>query len=149
MTAKTEWIRANYDSQMPIPEWVSFANTAQLVANPTPQGGVPKPLSIIEFGVDLTPNDRRILQNEYAYRSLLTNINKGDLQSVQADLQNLATTPQISPEAIAILNTALAESTMTIPDPNWQSQVLLSPAQQAGFDAVLVNEVEEALAEPV
>ncbi len=142
---KAEWIRANYDVKLPIPEWVSFANTEQLVDNPAPQGEVPKPLSILAFAANLAPNDRRLLQNEGAYKSLLANVDKGDILSTQADLQNLATTPQISQAAIDILNTALYESTLTIADPNWQSQVLLSPAQQAGFDAVLVDEVVEAL----
>jgi hypothetical protein len=52
---KAEWIRANYNSQLSIPEWTSFANTPQLVANPTPQGEVTKPLTIIEFGANLVP----------------------------------------------------------------------------------------------
>ena len=142
---KTEWIRANYDTKLSIPEWVSFANTAQLVSNPSSQGQVPKSLSVIEFATNLSPNDRRLMQNEGANNSLIANINKGNLSTIQIDLQNLVTTPQISPEAINILNAALIATTKTIPDPNWQAQVLLSPAQQVGFDVVYVDEVVEAL----
>ncbi len=145
MSTKAEWIRENYDPELSIREWVSFANTPTLVNNPNLQGEVPKPLSFIEFASNLTPNDRRILQNESAYQSLLVNFNKGDLPAIQADLQNLTTTPSISQDAINVLDTAIYESTMTIPDPNWETQVMLSPAQLAGFDVVLVDEVEEAL----
>lgn len=138
---KLEWI------QQQIAQGVtnfSVLNTPELVANPVPQGQVPKPVSILEFAANLSPNDRRLLQNEYAYRSLLTNINKGDLSSIQADLQNLTTTPSISQDAITILNSTLTATTETMPDPNWQSNVYLSPAQQAGFDVVSLQDWIEA-----
>lgn len=119
-------------------------NTPELVANPVPQGTVPKPLPIIEVATTLNASDRRILMNEYAYHSMIINIDKGDLSSTQADIQNLVTTPGISQSAINILNAALLATTETIPDPNWQVQVYLTPAQQAGFSPVTVQEWMEA-----
>ena len=150
MTPKQQWIKSQYESspEKNIPLFTSSLNTQTLVANPVPQGDVPKPLSFISIASQLAPNDRRILQNEGAYHSLLTNMEKGDLPAIQVDLQNLVTTPNISNAAITVLNNALAEATLTIPDPNWQAQILANPAELAGYAPVLINEVIEALALP-
>ncbi len=149
MTAKAQFIQAQrllYPIE-PIASFTSRLNTPSLVNNPTERGTVPKPLSILEIASDLVANDRRLLQNQGSYNSLITNINKGDLLSIQADIQNLATTPQLSTEGVTVLNEALAASAETIPDPNWQAQLMLSPAQVAGFGTILTSEVVEALQE--
>ena len=144
---KFEWIRARYNTspEKNIPLFTSILNTQSLVANPVPRATVPKPISILQVASNLSANDRRLLQNEGAYSSLIENVNKGDLMSAQADIQNLATTPQISPAAIATLQTALEATTQTEPDPNWQSQIMASPAELAGYGVIYRNEVEEAM----
>ena len=80
------------------------------------------------------------------YGLAIKNINKGDLLSAQADIQNLITTPQISPAAIAVLQTALQSTAQTELDPNWQPQIMASPAELAGYGLIYSNEVEQAIA---
>lgn len=147
--SKAQWIRDQYalSPEKNIPLFASSLNAQSLVPNPIAQGQIPKPLSFTAIASQLAPNDRRILQNEGAYHSLLTNVQKGDLPAIQADLQNLATTPNISEAAITVLNNALAESTQTILNPSWQAQIMASPAELAGFAPVLVDEVVAALEE--
>ena len=144
---KRDWIRAQYATFTPqnIPSFTSAMNTQSLVTNPAPQLNVPKRISILEVAANLLPNDRRLLQNEGAYKSLIDNVAKGDLLSAQADIQNLATTPQISPAAIAILQGALQATTQTEPDPSRPAQILASPAQLAGHGIIFCDEVVEAL----
>ena len=147
--SKAQWIRDQYalSPEKNIPLFASSLNTQSLVPNPIAQGQIPKPLSFAAIASQLAPNDRRILQNEGAYHSLLANVEKGDLPAIQADLQNLVTTPNISTAAVTVLNNTLAESTQTILDPNWQAQIMASPAELAGFAPVLVDEVVAALEE--
>ena len=145
--AKRDWIRAQYATFTPqnVALFTSAMNTQTMVTNPSPLTNVPKPISILAVAENLLPNDRRLLQNEGAYKSLIDNVVKGDLISAQADIQNLATTPQISPAAIAILQGALAASTLTEPDPNRPPLILASPAQLAGHGLILCDEVEALL----
>ena len=147
MTSKQLWIRARHSAstEKNIALFTAAANRESMVTNPAPLTNVPKPISILAVARNLLANDRRLLQNEGAYKSLIDNVAKGDLISAQADIQNLATTPQISPAAIAILQGALAATTLTEPDPNRPAQIMISPAQLAGHGIIFCDEVVEAL----
>ena len=147
MTPKQLWIRAQYATFIPqnVALFTAAMNRQSQVTNPAPITNVPKPISILAVATNLLANDRRLLQNEGAYKSLIDNVAKGDLISAQADIQNLTTTPQISPAAIAILQGALAATMLTEPDPNRPPLILASPAQLAGYGLILCDEVVEAL----
>ena len=147
MTPKQLWIRAQYaaSTEKNIALFTAAANRESMVTNPAPLTNVPKPISILAVAENLLPNDRRLLQNEGAYESLIKNVAKGDLISAQADIQNLTTTPSISLAAIAILQGALEATTLTEPDPSRTPLVLASPAQLSGHGLILCNEVVEAL----
>ena len=148
MTAKQQWIRTRYNAsaEKNIALFTSVLNTQSLVTNPVTRALTPKPISILQVASTLSANDRRLLQNEGAYSSLIKNIEKGDILSAQADIQNLATTPQISSAAITVLQGALQATTQTELDPNWQAQIMASPAELAGHGVIYCDEIEQVLA---
>ena len=147
MTPKQLWIRTQYATFTPqnVALFAAAMNRQSMVTNPAPLTNVAKPISILAVATNLLANDRRLLQNEGAYESLIKNVAKGDLISAQADIQNLTTTPSISPAAIAILQGALEATTLTEPDPNRPPLILASPAELAGHGLILCDEVVEAL----
>ena len=146
-TQKRQWIE--FQSQAlsitnPNDLWSHLTTTSVEVENTDPRDDVPKPLSILEVAQSITPNDRRLLMG-FAYQSLLTNINKGDMLSVAADIQNLATTPEITQATIDTLNAILTAPPQTEPDPNWKPTKLVLMYVAAGFTELTLGEVVEAL----
>ncbi len=144
---KQQWIKsqAQYlNITNPNDLWSHLLTTQVEVENTSPEATIPKPLSILEFAASLDPNDRRLMQNEGAYQSLITNINKGDLPSAQADIQNLITTPQLSQDAIGVLNAALIATTETIPAPR-QPTAKVPMYVAAGYAELTLGEVIEAI----
>jgi hypothetical protein len=137
---KLAWIR----SKIGIIHDFGDLNTLNLVANPVPQGLVLKPLSVAAIAGTISASDRRLLQNEGAYKSLLQNLEKGQFLDVLACIQNLATTPNLSEDGITKLNNAIVTAQETELDPNWQPQILATPAELAGFSPVTLQEWEEA-----
>lgn len=137
---KLAWIRSKIDT---IHDFGDL-NTPSLVANPVPQGLVFKPLSVATIAGTISAADRRLLQNEGAYKSLLQNLEKGQFFDVLACIQNLATTPNLSQDGVAKLNNAITTTQETELDPNWQAQILATPAELNGFPPVTLQEWEEA-----
>lgn len=148
MTAKQAFIQSQSQASgiiAPNTLW-GYLNDLVEIDNPVAQGQVSISIPIIEIGASLLANDRRLLQNEGAYKSLFINIDKNDLLSVGADIENLITTPGISQGAVNVLNAVLVSAGNTQPDPNWSSKVWVKRCVAAGFDLVSYEDVVGALA---
>ena len=141
---KLEWIKAQYTASQEknIPTFTSALNTQSLVSNPAPQGTVPKAITINEAFSIVPDVEAFAISETRTYDRLLDAFNHGRMDWVQDNIKTLIAGNKMT---VATANALGAHMAQTEPDPNWQVQVLLSPAQQAGFDVVYVDEVVEAL----
>ena len=141
---KLEWIKAQYTAsqEKDISTFTSALNTQSLVSNPVPQGIVPKAITINEAFSIVPDAEAFEISETRTYDRLLDAFNHGRMDWVQDNIKTLIAGNKMT---VATANALGALMAQTEPDPNWQAQVLLSPAQQAGFDVVYVDEVVEAL----
>jgi hypothetical protein len=130
------------------PEWnaqqiVSYANTPRTIPNPVNRPTVPKQVNFTAVSSQIVAADRVKIQNQLkgTYESLLTNINKGQVQDVGLDVENLIGSGLLSAETITILQSAIAEVIAGEPDPNWQPTVYQPPYADHGLTPVLLDEV--------
>ena len=148
---KQEWL-LNQISQFPelsARELASYLNDKQLINNPTPIGDVPNTPTIVElsnvFGTDFAT--RAKVQRDPIWKFILEDIAANRTEFFFSNLQNLL--GDGSQDGInGIISQAHYDAILVLlqrtkPDPNYQAQVFLSPAELAGYVVVLVNEVEE------
>jgi hypothetical protein len=156
MTTKAQFIQAQrllYPTE-PIASFVSRLNTPSLVNNPTSQGKIPKQANLTLIINSLADADVLVLNTKYAaiVSAIIENINKGQIADVANLIRSLSAS-ELSQSAKTVINEsfqAIAASyqdpaTYGDLDPNWQAQLMLSPAQVAGFGTILTSEVVEAL----
>lgn len=117
-------------------------NEKTLVNNPKPQGTVPVLPTLEEALGIVTPEEQFAIAETWTYDRLLSSINQQRWDLVAANLEILKNGGLLSEDSHKKLITLLQK---TQPDPNYQAQVWLSPAELYGFGVVLVNEVEELL----
>lgn len=146
MTTKTEFIaqiRTNH------PNWnaqqiVEYANTPRKIPNPVSQPTIPKNVDFTQVSAQIAVTDRVKIQNQLkgTYDSLLANINKGQVQDVGLDVENLIGSGLLSAETITILQSAIAEVIAGEPDPNWQPTVYQPPYADHGLTPLLLSDLE-------
>jgi hypothetical protein len=150
---KQEWL-LNQIAQFPelsSRELVSKLNDKVLVNNPFPIGDVPDTPTIVElsnvFGTDFAT--RAKVQRDPIWKFILDDIAANRTEYFFSNLQNLlGNGSQDGINGIisqAHFDDILVLINRTKPDPNYQAQLWLSPAELAGFDIVLVSEVEELM----
>lgn len=144
---KTEFIEQIRNDH---PDWdaqqiVSYANTPREIPNPANRPTVPKQVNFTEVSKLIAVADRVKIQNHLkgTYESLLANINKGQVQDVGLDVENLIGSELLSAETITILQNAIAEVIAGEPDPNWQPTVYQPPYADYGLTPVLLSDLEE------
>lgn len=131
------------------PEWddqqiLEYANTPFLHPNPVPQPTVPKQVSFTAVAQNIPAPDRVVIQNELfgTYESLLKNIDKGQLNDVAGDVENLIASNRLSITAIQVIQTAIAEVSQGQPDPNWQATIYSNRCQDLGFSNLILTDLE-------
>lgn len=131
------------------PEWdaqqiLEYANTPFLHPNPVPQPTVPKQVSFTAVAQNIPAPDRVVIQNELSgtYESLLKNIDKGQLNDVAGDIENLIASNRLSITAIQVIQAAIAEVSQGQPDPNWQATIYSNRCQDLGFSNLILTDLE-------
>lgn len=131
------------------PEWdaqqiLEYANTPFLHPNPVPQPTVPKQVSFTAVAQNIPATDRVVIQNELSgtYESLLKNIDKGQLNDVAGDVENLIASNRLSITAIQVIQAAIAEVSQGQPDPNWQATIYSNRCQDLGFSNLILTDLE-------
>ena len=150
---KQEWLlnQITQFSELPARELTSYLNDKVLVNNPVPIGDVPDTPTIVElsnvFGTDFAT--RAKVQRDPIWKFILDDIAANRTEYFFSNLQNLlGNGSQDGINGIisqAHFDDILVLINRTKPDPNYQAQVWLSPAELVGYGIILVNEVEELM----
>ena len=139
---KQEWL-LNQIAQFPelsARELASYLNDKVLVDNPTPIGQVPVVPTLEEVSDKVTDTEVFEIGETEAYKRILDALNQNRPDWIVGNLTTLKRGLKLSQESYdAIL--VLLQSTEL--DPNYQEQILISPAELAGYGVILVSDVEE------
>ncbi|MFM6871225.1 MAG: hypothetical protein ACKPJ9_11670 [Dolichospermum sp.] len=123
-------------------ELTSYLNDKVLVDNPFPQQQIPVLPTLEEALGIVTPEEQFAIAETWTYDRLLSSISQQRWDLVAVNLKTLKNGQLLSEDSYGKIIALLQK---TQPDPNYQAQVWLSPAENAGFKDVLVNEIEELL----
>ncbi|MFM6280229.1 MAG: hypothetical protein ACKN9K_17935 [Dolichospermum sp.] len=123
-------------------ELASKLNDKVLVDNPLPQQQIPILPTLEEALGIVTPEEQFAIAETWTYDRLLSSVNQQRWDLVAVNLETLKNGKLLSEDSYGKIIALLQK---TQPDPNYQTQVWLSPAENAGFKDVLVNEIEELL----
>ena len=127
--------------ELPARELTAKLNDKVLVDNPEPQQQVPQLFTMEEIQECCTPEEKLSI---YKIPNFVSDVGNACASKNLFGLYILLTIirNEISTESYAKLENLLKR---TIPDPTYESKLLKSPAELAGFGLILVNEVEELL----
>lgn len=144
MTTKLEWLQEqkNKNPDKSLYDLLSYLNTKQEVDNPEPIFKVLKVPTFAEllavFGNDF--RTRAKIQASPIWGFILNDINNGRHEFFQSNLENLLGLELITQKHFDDISLLLSQQ---IDDPNYQSKVFLTPAEQAGFDVIATVEITE------
>ena len=155
-TLKQLWISTQYgaSTEKNVALFTSALNTQSLVANPVPRAKVPKSVNLTQIVNGLPSADVLMLNTQYSsvVTSLIVNIDKGAIADVANLIRGLmasnlsqAAKDSINTEFQAIAASYQDPATFGDLDPNWESQILASPAQLAGYGVIQVSDITETL----
>ena len=141
---KQQWL-LNQIAQFPqlsARELASYLNDKQLINNPTPIGQVPVVPTLEEVSSKVADDEVFVIGETEAYKRILDALNQNRPDWIVGNLTTLKRGGKLSQESYdAIL--VLLQSTEL--DPNYQEQILISPAELAGFGVILVSDLEELM----
>lgn len=135
---KLEWIRSQILPEEPPAAAASRLNTPALVDNPTAQQKIPAPLSLDDLLSKIPEQEAFDVVETVTWTRIEAAIDKGNQSAVSRYIRVLRGGGKISPETEKEIATLLSE---TMPDPNWQPHVMMSPAQIAGHSLIYTDEV--------
>jgi hypothetical protein len=141
---KQEWL-LNQIAQFPelsARELASKLNDKELVDNPTPIGQVPVITTLEEVSDKVADNEVFVIGETEAYKRILDALNQNRLDWIVGNLTTLKRGGKLSQESYDAILVLLRRTEL---DPNYQEQILISPAELAGYEVVSVNEIEELL----
>ena len=124
-------------------ELVALLNQKEWIDNPNSQQQVPKIPTLKELreSVLFSESLEFLKLPEFMHR-LESAVSQGNLEDIAYYYQLAKESNLLSEQTKAKLDLLMNQ---TIPDPNWQAQLYISPAELVGFGVILVNEVEEFL----
>ena len=123
-------------------ELASYLNDKQLINNPTPIGQVPVVPTLEEVSSKVADNEVFVIGETEAYKRILDALNQNRLDWIVGNLTTLKRGGKLSQESYDAILALLQRTEL---DPNYQSQILISPAELAGYGVILVGEVEELM----
>ena len=141
---KQEWL-LNQIAQFPelsARELASYLNDKVLVDNPTPIGQVPIVPTLEEALAIVTDNEVLAIAESPVYDKILDALNQNRPDWIVNNLTTLKRGGKLSEVSFDAILVLLQRTEL---DPNYQSQILISPAELAGFGVILVSEVEELM----
>jgi len=139
---KHDWIRSQLLPNESAAIACSRLNAIQEFPNPDKQGQIPAPISMIAIR-ELVPDIEafNVLSNPIWDR-ITDAIGHQDLQTVNNHIKALLAGKSISLDTVSKLAPLLSA---TMPDPNYHPVIWQSLAQQAGFDIVYTDEIQEVI----
>ena len=141
---KQEWL-LNQIAQFPelsARELASYLNDKVLVDNPTPIGQVPVVPTLEEVSAKVADNEVFVIGETEAYKRILDALNQNILDWIVGNLTTLKRGLKLSQESYDAILVLLQKTEL---DPNYQEQILISPAELAGYGLILVSDVEELM----
>ena len=141
---KQTWLlsQINEFPELSARELTSYLNDKVLVNNPVPIGQVPVTTTIKEV-MDVIADDEVLLIGESPlYDKILDARNQGRFDWVIDNLNALKRGGKLSQGSFDAIIALLQRTEL---DPNYQAQILISPAELAGYGAILVSDVEELM----
>ena len=139
---KQEWL-LNQIAQFPelsARELASYLNDKVLVDNPTPIGQVPVVPTLEEVSDKVTDTEVFEIGETEAYKRILDALNQNRPDWIVGNLTTLKRGLKLSQESYDAILVLLQRTEL---DPNYQEQILISPAELAGYGVILVSDVEE------
>jgi hypothetical protein len=144
MTDKTRWIASQLIKGESASNAASRLNTPLEIDNPTPQPQVSKPIDLVELRAEIPDIEAFRVLSSKLWDRITQALAIGDLVTVNNHILALLAGGVISEETVVKLAKYMLA---TIPDPNWQSKIMISPAQLAGYGLILVDEVQSIIDE--
>jgi len=141
---KAEFIRSQralYPDES-IPNFVIILNTPVLMDNPAPQATVPKQITIEQAKALVPDAEAFAISETRTYDRLLDAFGQKRMDWVADNIRTLVAGGVMSVETATALSALMAQTEL---DPNWESQVVLSPSMAAGFVVIDTTDVMEAL----
>jgi hypothetical protein len=123
-------------------ELASKLNDKVLVDNPVPIGQIPVLTTLEEVSAVVADNEILAIAESPIYDKILDAINQNRFDWIVGNLNTLKRGGKLSQASYDAILVLLQRTQL---DPNYQAQVLISPAELAGYGAILVSDVEELL----
>ena len=144
MLSKTDWIKSQLMTGESSSDAASRLNSITIIPNPTPRAQVSKPIDLIALRASIPDIEAFKVLSNPIWDRITDAIKIGDLVTISYHMAALLAGNLISPATVAIVAPILQQTQL---DPNWQATIAISPARLAGFDLVLVDEVENAISQ--
>ena len=141
---KQTWLlsQINEFPELSARELTSYLNDKVLVNNPVPIGQVPVTTTLEEVSDVVTDDEVLAIAESPIYDKILDAINQNRLDWIVGNLTTLKRGGKLSQESYDAILVLLQRTEL---DPNYQAQILVSPAELAGYGAILVSDVEELI----
>jgi hypothetical protein len=141
---KQEWLLSQIEQfpELSPRELTSYLNDKVLVDNPVPIGQVSVTTTLEEVSAVVTDAEVLAIAESPVYNKILDAINQNRLDWIVGNLTTLKRGGKLSQESYDAILVLLQRTQL---DPNYQAQILVSPAELAGYGAILVSDVEELI----
>jgi hypothetical protein len=123
-------------------ELTSLLNDKVLVDNPVPIGQVPVETTLEEVSAVVTDAEVLALAESPVYLRILDAITQNRPDWIVGNLFTLKRGGKLSQQSYDAILVLLQKTQL---NPSYQAQILISPAELAGYGAILVSDVEELL----
>jgi hypothetical protein len=141
---KQQWLLSQIEKfpQLSARQIASYLNDKQLIDNPTPIGQVSVVTTLEEVSAVVTDAEVYEIGETEAYKRILNALEKDNVNWIVGNLIILNRGGKLSKASYDAILKLLQRTEL---DPNYQAQILITPAQLAGYDFVLVSDVEELM----
>jgi hypothetical protein len=141
---KQQWLLSQIEQfpELSPRELTSYLNDKVLVDNPVPIGQVSVTTTLEEVSAVVTDAEVLALAESPVYLRILDAITQNRPDWIVGNLTTLKRGGKLSQ---ASFDAIIALLQRTEPDPNYQEQISISPAELAGYRAILVSDVEELI----
>jgi hypothetical protein len=141
---KQQWLLSQIEQfpELSPRELTSYLNDKVLVDNPVPIGQVSVTTTLEEVSAVVTDAEVLAIAESPVYNKILDAINQNRLDWIVGNLTTLKRGGKLSQESYDAILVLLQRTQL---DPNYQAQILVSPAELAGYGAILVSDVEELI----
>jgi len=141
---KQEWLLSQIAQfpQLSARELTSYLNDKVLIDNPQLQQQVPVIATLKEVSDVVGDDEVLAIAESPIYDKILDAINQNRPDWIVGNLTTLKRGGKLSQESYDAILALLQRTEL---DPNYQAQILISPAELAGYGAILVSDVEELI----